>query len=376
MHFMPLSSFLSEYTERNIDNKYKPVAVGRYGIRTRESIYSKELAKDYSKNKLIFKDTLTIGMGSVQIDIGILSKDETYSVSPAYHTYRINGINPDYLKYCLECRNQDMFVRYVKKGSRQGKTIDLNRWLTYEIPVCSQDRQAEIVNIIDSVQKLIRASELQLDKLDELVKSRFIEMFSATDRFEVVPLADSVDEMFIGPFGSSLKNECFVPADQGYCMVYEQKHAIKKTLDVETRFVDEKKYRGLRRFTVQGGDIIVSCRGTIGETFIVPEGAPLGIMHPSIMKIRLKVTAYNRIFFNHLLQTILNRHEANANGSGVKMAITAKALGKEHFIRPPMALQEQFATFVAQTDKSKMAIKQSIEKLETLKKSLMQQYFG
>ena len=136
-------------------------------------------------------------------------------------------------------------------------------------------------------------------------------------------------------------------------MVYEQKHAIKKTMDVETRFVDEKKYKELRRFTVQGGDIIVSCRGTIGETFIVPEDAPVGIMHPSIMKIRLKTAAYNRVFFNHLLQTVLDRHEAEANGSGVKMAITATALGKELFIRPSMDMQEQFAAFVEQTDKSK-----------------------
>jgi type I restriction enzyme S subunit len=75
------------------------VAVGRYGIRTRESIYSKELAKDYSKNKVIGKNTLTVGMGSVQIDIGILTDDVKYSVSPAYHTYTITGINPDYLRY-------------------------------------------------------------------------------------------------------------------------------------------------------------------------------------------------------------------------------------------------------------------------------------
>lgn len=172
---MPLNEFLAEYTERNVDNKYRPVAVGRYGIRSRDSIYSKELAKDYSKNKLIFKNTLTIGMGSVQIDIGILSTDETYSVSPAYHTYRINNINPNYLRYCLECRNQDMFVRYVKKGSRQGKTIDLSRWLTYEIPVYSIEDQEKIVDKIDRVQGIIDASEKQLVKLDELVKSRFSE---------------------------------------------------------------------------------------------------------------------------------------------------------------------------------------------------------
>ena len=184
-------------------------------------------------------------------------------------------------------------------------------------------------------------------------QSRFIELFGDADRFETAPLDDNVEEMFIGPFGSSLKNECFVAADQGYCMVYEQKHAIKQTMDVDTRYIDEKKYDELHRFTVQGGDIIVSCRGTIGKTFIIPEGAPFGIMHPSIMKIRLKTSAYNRVFFNHLLQTVLERHEAEANGSGIKMAITATALGKEYFILPPMELQEQFAAFVSQVDKSK-----------------------
>ena len=222
-----------------------------------------------------------------------------------------------------------------------------------EIPLPEVEEQKRIAARFERLLRLIQLQKAELEELDKLVKSRFIELFGEADGFESVPLNDSVDEMFKGPFGSSLKNECFVVAEQGYCMVYEQKHAIKKTMDVDTRFVDEKKYKELRRFTVQGGDIIVSCRGTIGETFIVPEDAPLGIMHPSIMKIRLKTAIYNRVFFNHLLQTVLNRHEADANGSGVKMAITATALGKERFIRPPMALQEQFAAFVEQTDKSK-----------------------
>ena len=153
--FIPLKNYISEYKELNSTGEFAPVAVGRYGIRTRESIYSKELAKDYSKNKLIFKDTLTVGMGSVQIDIGILTDDVTYSVSPAYHTYRISGIDSDYLRYCLQCRNKDMFLRYVKRGSRQGKSIDLKRWLTYEIPVYSDVQQNKIVKNLKISEKII-----------------------------------------------------------------------------------------------------------------------------------------------------------------------------------------------------------------------------
>ena len=183
-----LDSFLTEYKKKNEGNKYRPVAVGRYGIRTRESIYSKELAKDYSKNKLIFKNTLTVGMGSTQIDIGVLSDDATYAVSPAYHTYRINGINSDYLRYCLECRNQDMFVRYVKRGSRQGKSIDLKRWITYKIPVYPESVQAEIVKRLDSVKAILSLREQELNALDELIKARFVEMFG--DCKELITLKD------------------------------------------------------------------------------------------------------------------------------------------------------------------------------------------
>ena len=150
-----LNEFLTEYKELNTDNKYRPVAVGRYGIRKRESIYSKELAKDYSKNKLIHKGTLTVGMGSKQIDIGILIEDETFAVSPAYHTYEIQGIRCKYLEYCLQSKNIEMFSLYAKRGSRQGKSIDLKRWLTYKIPVYSQKDQIVIEENLNKINRSI-----------------------------------------------------------------------------------------------------------------------------------------------------------------------------------------------------------------------------
>ena len=208
------------------------------------------------------------------------------------------------------------------------------------------------------------------------VKARFVEMFGDEQAFNKEPLSQNVEEMFIGPFGSSLKNENFVSKENGYCMVYEQKHAIRKTMDVETRYIDKPKYEELKRFSIHGGDIIVSCRGTIGETYIVPLNAPLGIMHPSIMKIRVKDSIYNRVFFDFLLQEKLKQHEAQANGSGVKMAVTASALGKEEFIVPSIPFQNQFAAFVERVDQQKQTVQQSLEKLELMKKALMQEYFG
>ena len=188
-----LGDLIEEYSERNVDNKYKPVAVGKYGIRAREGIYTKELAKDYSKNKLIYKGTLTVGMGSNQIDIGILRDDEIYSVSPAYHTYNIKISNYDYLDYLLTANNNRMFSIYANRGSRQGKTLDLKRWLTDELRLHDEKDQKIIVQTLNVVKQLISQKEAELVKLDNLIKARFVEMFSFVDS-EQVKIAELVEQ--------------------------------------------------------------------------------------------------------------------------------------------------------------------------------------
>lgn len=194
--------------------------------------------------------------------------------------------------------------------------------------------------------------------------------------YKCIPLSKNVEEMFIGPFGSSLKNECFVNEDEAYCMVYEQKHAIQKTMNVETRYVNEQKYKELKRFNIQPGDIIVSCRGTIGETYIVPNDAPLGIMHPSIMKIRLKKDVYDKYYFNLLLKSRLKKHEAEANGSGVKMAISATELGKELFPVPTMDEQLEITDVISKISTVIEKRQEESRQLDNLIKARFVEMFG
>ena len=289
-------------------------------------------------------------------------------------TLKSKDIHPTYLKYYLMSNYARNYFKSFAGGGVQ-LNIGQKEILNIDIKLCNIEEQVYICNVLDKINVLIRKKTEQLDKLDELVKSRFAELFE-NDDFPSEPLNNNVIEMFIGPFGSSLKNEYFVDKSDGYCMVYEQKHAIQKTMNVPTRYVPKSKYEELKRFTVFGGDIIVSCRGTIGEVFTVPFDAPMGIMHPSIMKIRLDTNKYNQKFFVFALEQYMNEHNAEAKGSGVKMAVSATVLGQSDFVIPPMEVQNQFAEFVEQTNKLKFEVKQSLEKLETLKKSLMQQYFG
>lgn len=370
-----LDSFLTEYKEKNEGNKYRPVAVGRYGIRTRESIYSKELAKDYSKNKLIFKNTLTVGMGSTQIDIGVLSEDATYAVSPAYHTYRIHDINSDYLRYCLECRNQDMFVRYVKRGSRQGKSIDLKRWITYKIPVYPESVQAEIVKRLDSVKAILSLREQELNALDDLIKARFVEMFgdpvySAID--SKIELSDICEKITDGEHGSVAR------VANGHPFL-NAKHILKtgfidwKTI---TYIGDEDHQRIYKRCNPEKGDILLTTTGTIGNVAIMPECEEVSMDRGiTLLKInRHKVTSE---FVAEMLKhpSIQMAMGANVHASAIGHLFMNK-VKKLPAVLPSMKKQIEFTTFVQQIDKSKATVQKALDETQLLFDSLMQQYFG
>jgi len=334
-----------------------------------------EYVKDTGKLKTCIEDDILIGRYGASIGKILTGLAGAYNVAIVKTIPDEKVVSKKYLYWYL---NSQYFQRFISNvGSRAAQAgFNKNDLGAAQIPLVDKERQEEICEVLEKANKLISLRKQQLAKLDELVKARFVEMFGDEQAFNKEPLSQNVEEMFIGPFGSSLKNESFVSKENGYCMVYEQKHAIRKTMDVETRYIDKPKYEELKRFSIHGGDIIVSCRGTIGETYIVPLNAPLGIMHPSIMKIRVKDSIYNRVFFDFLLQEKLMQHEAQANGSGVKMAVTASALGKEEFIVPSIPFQNQFAAFVERVDQQKQTVQQSLEKLELMKKALMQEYFG
>lgn len=352
--FYPLSTFLTEYSEKNGGNAYRPVAVGRYGIRTRESIYSKELAKDYSKNKLIHKNTLTVGMGSVQIDIGVLTDDITYSVSPAYHTYKIAGVNAEYLRYCLECRNQDMFSRFVKRGSRQGKTIDLKRWLTYEIPVYDENRQQEIVDRLNRISELIEKRQEQLVQLSELMKSRFIELFgvypSNPKGWETATIRDIVADV---RYGSSR------PAVDGGKYPYLRMNNITYggELDLtDTKHIDIPDNE-LDKCTVRRGDVLfnrTNSKELVGKTCVYNRDEMM-VLAGFVIRVRVTervlpefLSAFlNTDFSKQMLLGMCKAAIGQAN-------INAQEMQNIGIYLPPTELQRQFVQFKEQTDKSKL----------------------
>ena len=174
----PLGSFLEEYSEKNEANDLQSVAVGKYGIRKREDIYSKELSADYSKNKVIRKDTLIIGMGSTQIDIGILVNDEKYCVSPAYTTYHIVGIDSFYLQEYLIELNPLLSIRYMITSARQGKAVNKDDLMRHSLTIHGFDEQEQICKHFKLLYKRLQIEKEMLSALQRqkafLLKSMFI----------------------------------------------------------------------------------------------------------------------------------------------------------------------------------------------------------
>ena len=315
-------------------------------------------------------------------DIGraaIWSSSESMLYQNALHRIRFNDsyLPRFYLHYLHFLKTNGTLDAQYGKGVTI-KHLVKSSLMSIPVPVPPLAEQESIVAELDLLQGIIDKQKAQLKELDTLAQSIFYDMFGDPVEnekgWQTIALKDAVLEMFLGPFGSALKTECYVNKEDSFCMVYEQKHAIRKTMNVETHYIDKEKFGSLKRFEVHSGDFIMSCRGTIGEIYRLPEDAPIGIIHPSLMKIRIKEDVYSPTFFLWLLSRIIKNE--STNGNCVQMAITAKELGTRTPIYPPLPLQQSFATKIKAIERQKASINASIAETQKLFDYTMDKYFG
>ena len=251
-----------------------------------------------------------------------------------------------------------------------------------EIRIPPLSEQAMLAEKLRSLTQLIADRKKQLELFDEVIKSRFIEMFGASgeERFpmETLPqiIAKDKNSLKRGPFGGALKKEDFV--DKGY-LVYEQRHAIHNDFEYEKYYITPQKYEDMIMFKVAPGDLIISCSGvTLGRIAEIPPYAKEGIINQALLKVSLDQKIMTNTFFIHQFRSdrIQDILFGFCRGSGIPNFPSMSEVKAVQFICPPIELQTQFADFVEQIDKSKFEIQKSLEKLETLKKALMQKYFG
>ena len=277
-------------------------------------------------------------------------------------------LNPKYLYYFCEKFDFEKLNTTVTIPS-----LTKSNLLNVEIPLPNLEKQKQIVELLDKVTSLIFLRKQQLSKLDELVKARFVEMFGDpvvnSKRWPVETIENHIDLLTGVPFDSS----GYVSKGVNICgglIIMPQKidwSACKHW----------PKITGYEDYILRPNDIVIALdRPWISNGFKIAmvdrEHLPALLIQRTA---RIRAVDINQ---HYLMQSLLlGRFDKHCNITGSLVPhISPKDIKSYSVMLPPIELQNQFATFVERVDQQKQTVQQSLEKLELMKKVLMQEYFG
>ena len=235
------------------------------------------------------------------------------------------------------------------------------------------DEQCKIAAVLDKVSDLIAKRKQQLDKLDELVKSRFIEMFGEPVEnphgFRKVALSE-LAEIKIGPFGSLLHKEDYI---EGGHPLLNPSHIVDGKVAPDSKLtISDKKYDELEAYHLHIGDVVMGRRGEMGRCAVVPSEGFLCGTGSLLIRTKGEVTAdyiQKIISFPSFRKTI----EDMAVGQTM-LNLNVPIVSKFQIIKPPIEVQKNYYKFVAQTDKSKYRQEKCIGFFQCLETSIRQEW--
>ena len=316
--------------------------------------------KSTPKNTVVMSFKLSIGKTAITID-NIYTNEAIMS----FIDKRIYKIDIDYIYYLFSGKDWS-------EGSNKavmGITLNKATLSNVSIPLPPLETQHKIAATLDKVTHIIDLCNAILEKLDLLVKSRFVEMFGNIE--DVRTFADICSIITDGTH----QPPKFI--HDGIPFLFVSNIVTNEITYNAEKFISEETYEELyKRTPIEIGDIVLSTVGSYG--------------HPAIVKTDRKFLFQRHIAYLKPISSVVNSvylHSAILSNDAQRQieervkGIAQKTLNLSEIRKitvpvPPFALQEQFAAFVEQTDKSKLAVKQVLEKAETLKKALMQEYFG
>ena len=241
------------------------------------------------------------------------------------------------------------------------------------IPYPSLEQQKSIAKLLDKTCDLIGKMKLQASSLDELIKSRFVEMFLDT-AYPWIELIDLIIE------GAGLSYGIVQPGDDGTgeMGVLRPVDIIDGVISMNSiKYIDRRIADGNQKTELYGNELLITVRGTTGITALTDKRFSGMNVTRGIAVIRYNENIVNPLYLNSFFKTEKSQRyiQENTRGATLKQ-INLSDLRKQQILVPPLELQNQFADFVTKVEKQKATVQQSIDKLETLKKSLMQKYFG
>ena len=280
-------------------------------------------------------------------------------------------LNRDYLAVFLR---SDSFVTWAvsKTAGAKMPRLGTKDLMNAEIPVPNIERQKEIAEKFKKLEQLISLRKQQLAKLDELVKARFVEMFGDpvknTMDWEIKPLSE-LGELNRGVSKARPRNS---PELLGgpYPLIQTGEVANAKTYI--TSFNSTYSEKGLAQSKMwPKGTLCITIAANIAQTSILTFDA----CFPDSVVGFISRNMTNELFIHYwfsFFQKILDEQAPQVAQKNINL----KILSELNVIVPPLSLQNRFAAFVEHVDQQKQTVQQSLEKLELMKKALMQEYFG
>ena len=235
----------------------------------------------------------------------------------------------------------------------------------------STDEQEQISAVLDKVSDLISLRKQQLAKLDELVKARFVELFESSElsgETTIEAITQQVKVGFVGTCEKYYTDESGVP-------MLRTGNITEKGIDLkDLKHVTREFHEKNRKSQIHPGDLLIARHGSNGQANVYsgPEAQCLNavvvVPNPNVA---------SSVFLAGLINSPMVKEQIERTLVGsTQRVVNTKSIASLKVRIPSTTVQSQYEEFVKQTDKSKLSIQQSIEKLELLKKALMQKYFG
>lgn len=292
----------------------------------------------------------------------IESKDKSRLSVPYLYRFLDNYIDT--------LRNQSIggVIKYIKLGNLTEAAIDIPNIET----------QYKTIRILSFLDSLIDKANKQKEKLDELIKSRFVEMFGKGN-YPIVKTSYVCEFITKGttPPANEIYKEYSVDLIP-YLKVYNLSFDGKLLFDNEPQFISKKTHNGkLSRSKVYPNDVLMNIVGPpLGKFSLVTDDYKEWNINQAIAIFRAKKIIVPQYLLVALMQPEVLRPFLEKAVGIRQLNLSLEQCRNLEIPLPPIKLQTQFADFLAQVEKQKATVKKSLEKLETLKKSLMQEYFG
>ena len=266
----------------------------------------------------------------------------------AFIDKKVIQIEPIYIYFLFRNIKWGQYTNNAVKG----KTLNKKFFSDFQIYIPEYTQQTKIASILIRINKILEYKHSLIKAYDVLIKSRFDEFNKNNNNVKVSKLEALCTSIVRGPFGSALKVENFVKKSDTSVKVYEQSNAIQRSAAIGSRYISREHYESLRRFKCKPGDIIMSCSGTIGKLFILPNDAEEGIINQALCKFTLGKELLPEVFLLYMDILIGN---IEIKGSGIKNISAVKFIKNLEIPVPPIGIQSKLLFELNQINKLKFA---------------------